>query len=303
MKKFINKLVLFFGLVVLTDILCGLCFDFLFAHAKSGSTERIAHIAEQTNEDILIFGSSRAVHHYDATMIEKSLGKSCYNCGFDGQGILLFYGLYQMINRRYRPKVIVYDIQPNFDYLKGDNIKYLKTLRPYYWNQKIRSYISDVDKIEAVKDVSSMYRYNGIGVQTLCDLSKARVNNIKGYQPSESKMVKEPIVDDKPFVHDEKLDTVKIHYMEKLIRECKENGTKLIFVISPLYKRTNSIEYEPIRKIAKANGIPFIDNTSFFGHNTEMSYFSDAVHLTKEGASVYTERFIDQIKPFVENYK
>lgn len=34
-----------------------------------------------------------------------------------------------------------------------------------------------------------------------------------------------------------------------------------------------------------------------------MSYFSDAVHLTKDGASVYTERFIEQIKPFVENYK
>ena len=207
MKKFINKLVLFFGLVVLTDILCGLCFDFLFAHAKSGSTERIAHIAKQTNEDMLIFGSSRAVHHYDATMIEKSLEKSCYNCGFDGQGILLFYGLYQMINRRYRPKVIVYDIQPNFDYLKGDNIKYLKTLRPYYWNQKIRSYISDVDKVEAVKDVSSMYRYNGIGVQTLCDLSIARVNNIKGYQPSESKNLKEPIVQDKTFDNHQNLHT------------------------------------------------------------------------------------------------
>lgn len=251
MKKFINRLVFFGGLVVLTDILCGLCFDFLFAHAKSGSTERVVHIAEQTNEDILIFGSSRAVHHYDATMIEKALGKSCYNCGFDGQGILLFYGLYQKISERYSPEVIIYDIQPNFDYLKGDNIKYLKTLRPYYWDKEIRSYISDVDRIEAVKDVSSMYRYNGISVQTLCDLSKARVNNIKGYQPSESKMVKEPVVDDNPFVPNEKLDTVKINYMKKFIRECKENGTRLIFVISPLYKRTNSIEYEPIKKNSK----------------------------------------------------
>ena len=59
----------------------------------------------------------------------------------------------------------------------------------------------------------------------------------------------------------------------------------------------------PIKKIAKANGVPFIDNTSFYGHNTEMNYFSDAVHLTKEGASVYTERFIEQIKPFIEERK
>lgn len=302
MKKYITKIAAFFGLVVLIDIFCGICFDFLFAKSKSGSTERISHIAEQTNEDVLIFGSSRAVHHYDATMIEKSLGISCYNCGFDGQGILLFYGLYQKIKKRYNPKVIVYDIQPNFDYLRGDNVKYLKTLRPYYWDEDIRSYISNVDKIEAVKDVSSMYRYNGIGVQTICDLSKKRGNNIKGYQPSKSKMVKEPIVDDAPLLKKENLDSVKMYYMEKFISECKKNGTKLIFVISPLYKRTNSIEYEPIKQMAMEKGIPFIDNTCFFGYNNEMNYFSDAVHLTQKGASVYTMRFAAQIKSILKIY-
>ena len=100
MKKFLIKLTIFLGVLVLADVACGLVMDSLFVRAKSGTSRRIAHIAEGTNEDILIFGSSRVVHHYISSIVEDSQGVSCYNCGLGSNGILLFYGFYQMISVR-----------------------------------------------------------------------------------------------------------------------------------------------------------------------------------------------------------
>lgn len=65
MKKFLLKLLLFAVLFVTVDKTAGLVATYLFDHAKSGATEKNKYIASRTNEDLLIFGSSRGVHHYD----------------------------------------------------------------------------------------------------------------------------------------------------------------------------------------------------------------------------------------------
>ena len=156
MKKFIDKLLVLVLLLVGLDICFGMVMDDMYQHAKSGTTSKSTYIANKTNEDVLIFGSSRAVHHYNPQIIEDSLGMSCYNCGYDGNGILLNYGYYQMIIERYAPKVIVYDVIGEFDFLPGDNLRFLKGLRPFYKNNMIREYIAGIDNIESIKDFSSL---------------------------------------------------------------------------------------------------------------------------------------------------
>ena len=73
--------------------------DYVVKNIEVGGRGRDNYICDKSVDDILIFGSSRAVHHYNSSMIEDSLGMSCYNCGDDGNGIILSYGRLSMISQ------------------------------------------------------------------------------------------------------------------------------------------------------------------------------------------------------------
>ena len=133
MKKFLIKIGIFFSFVLIFDVLSGKVFSFLVDHAKGGDNKRNNYICNEVKEDILIFGSSRALHHYNPIIISDSLKMSCYNCGQNGNGAILNYGRYQLICQRYHPKVLIYDVLADFDLLVGeDSHKYLGWIRAYY---------------------------------------------------------------------------------------------------------------------------------------------------------------------------
>lgn len=103
MKKFLLKVGFFFLALIIVDRALGMVFAYMGEHAKGGYVGHHVYVTDKTNEDILIFGSSRAIHHYNPQIISDSLGMTCYNCGQNGNGIVLFYGMWQMIKERYQP--------------------------------------------------------------------------------------------------------------------------------------------------------------------------------------------------------
>ena len=115
MKKFLLKVVLFLACVVIMDLVFGYGFSWLRSHAKGGSTANCEYIANRVEEDIIILGSSRATHHYIPQIIEDSLGMSCYNCGEEGNGVILAYGRLKMLTNRYKPQLILYEITSGYD--------------------------------------------------------------------------------------------------------------------------------------------------------------------------------------------
>lgn len=146
MKRFIAKVLFFFSLVVLMDITFGFVFSALRAYAKGGSTENCEYIDNRSTDDIIILGSSRATHHYVPQIIEDSLGVSCYNCGEEGNGIVLAYGRYKMLTGRYKSRLIIYEVTPGYDYGTNEpNTKYLGYLRPYYKKIGIKEIFDDFD--------------------------------------------------------------------------------------------------------------------------------------------------------------
>ena len=102
----------------------------------------------------------------------------CYNCGYDGNGIILNYGLYKMLSERYSPKVIIYEITSAFDLLKGDNKRFLKVMRPFYDRTGIDSIFFNVDETERFKNISRMYRYNSFFTQVFRDYLAPKNKNI-----------------------------------------------------------------------------------------------------------------------------
>ena len=63
---------------------------------------------ENTNAQVLIFGSSHAHRHYVPEVFEKTLKKTTYNAGAEGQQLLYHLAMQQMIVKRVKPEVIIF---------------------------------------------------------------------------------------------------------------------------------------------------------------------------------------------------
>lgn len=300
MKKFVFKLFLFFVLCFVMDQFFDFSARYLFDHAKSGSTEKNKYISDKTNEDILIFGSSRGVHHYDPQIIEDSLKMTCYNCAYDGCGIITAYGLLVALLEHYTPRVIIYDVMPVFDYLEsGSNNKYLGPLKLIYDKNGIDSIFINISPNEKWKMMSYMYRINSKLIVLLSENLMVRNQTIKGYLPRNEQMYYEPNIKE----HEEKIvyDKIKVFYLKRFISTCKNKGIKLVFFVSPSYKKTDDYQFKYIYKLAQHEGIPCISHYCDTSFVKNKNLFYDSVHMNQKGATEYTKMIISELKQILNS--
>lgn len=295
MKRHLLKIALFFLAIFLIDMATGLVFSRLTGCARGGDTARNEYICNKTSEDILVFGSSRAIHHYNPLIITDSLGLSCYNCGQDGNGAILNYGRYHLISQRYHPKVVIYDVMPLYDLLTGeDNHKFLGWLRPYYDSPGIDSVFAWVDPMEKYKMMSRMYRYNSRFLQILSDCVRpAQQDAMKGFQPLEGALDTMKLSPET--ITSIELDSLKVSCLKRMIDE--SDATRFVFVISPYWYGMDDRMIAPVRDFCREHGILLLDfsNDAKYVHND--SYFIDGVHLNARGADEFTRDLTKRLKP------
>ncbi len=299
MKRFLIKIGIFLVALIVADKAFGMLFSYMAENAKGGYVGHHKYITDKLAEDILIFGSSRAIHHYNPQIISDSLGMSCYNCGQDGNGIILFYGLWQMIKERYHPKMIIYDVSTTFDLYEGDsNQRYLGWLRSDYDRKGVKQIFSDVDPSEAIKMQSNLYRYNSKFLQVLTDYVHPIFHiGGDGFLPLKGEMDKLKVKESTSVSKQYKIDSLKIKYLNKFISEVTEtDSVKLFFVVSPSWYGSDSSDYQPLRDLCKKRNVMLVDYSGNrnFVHCDE--FFKDGVHLNAIGADTFTKELIRYIK-------
>lgn len=296
MKRFLIKVVIFFAVLVVVDKVSGYTFSYLSENAKGGYTGHYHYLVDKTNEDILVFGSSRAIHHYNPQIIADSLGLTCYNCGQNGNGIVLFYGWWKLISERYHPKMLIYDITNDFDLLQfEDNHKYLGWLKEAYDRDGIKDVFLRVDSTERFKMKSQMYRYNSKWHQIVADyIYPLYIVNDNGFYPLEGSIDSLRIRNNVDIYRPYQYDELKIEFLKKLVEEMGE--TKLVFVVSPTIYGQNVDQLKPVMDICREYNIPLYDysNDPKYAHNAE--YFKDGSHLNAVGADEFTKDFIKEYK-------
>lgn len=269
--------------------------DYMNAHAKGGETKQMYDLCMKDEYDILIMGSSRAHHHYVPQIIEDSLGMSCYNAGYDGNGIIMMYGIYQMIVNRYKPKLIIYDVEQAFDLneYKSDNncIRYLAALKPYYLRPGIDQIFKDVSQEEYYKTHSGLCRYNSVSIPLIVDYIFSRPMDVNGYSPLSGEMKKEPEKKLKNKVST--IDTLKLNYMHKFVDDVTARNIPLVLVYSPKYGADNSFKLQPIKDLCEFYNVPFVDyfaDSEFMSHK---EWFKEPMHLNDAGARMFTLRLVE----------
>ena len=298
MKKFIILLFALFTILAGIDIATGLVFDKLTLSAKRGYTGRNEFIADKLHDPVLVFGSSRSVHHYDPQVLADSLGVPCYNCGQDGMGIITFYGRFKLLTARYTPRLIIYDVTTDFDLRRNDNVTYLTWLKPYYNRPGIDSIFWHVEPTERVKMLSNMFRYNGKALQIITDNKPGDDNDdaLKGFVPLDGIMTYDKEEDATKTQVD--FDPVKLYYISRLVKDCSAKGIRLVFAISPLYNSVKQPDayLADFLTLARKQNVPVINHYYDARFATNKNLFQDTYHMNRSGAEIYTSILAHEIK-------
>lgn len=269
-----------------------------YANAKYGIIHRQEYCLHESEEDILIMGSSRAAHHYVPEIFTDSLGMSCYNCGSDGQCIYYTYALLSAyIERGSKPKMVICEVVPQDIEVSSSSTFNLdaaaERFAPVYGEFAcIDSLLQSKGWKSRVKLFSQAYRYNSKLVQVIkCNFIGETENN--GYEPlygtSQVGVIDDDVVGSSASIEQEKVESFR-----NLISLCRRNGINLVFAYSPTQSRRQSEGIAMAKSIAELSNVPFID-MSRDARFEDASLFKDGTHLNDTGARLYSEIIAEKI--------
>ena len=284
--------------VFLLDFAIGNTLKHYYFKETSGLHYRTTYSIDSTKADILVFGSSRANHHYVPEIFEDSLHMSFYNTGRDGNSILYSLAVFKSVIKRYTPKIVIIDLMPSELNYNLKNYDRLSCLQPYYFDHpEIQSIINLRGPYEKYKLLSVIYPYNSSLLAIIIgnmEINKKRKGDRKGYLPIYN-CIEDTILTGFENIPSH-LDTINIEALKYISNVCYTKNIHLFFVQSPLFAKVPpSLSTDLIVRIANEDNaffLNYINDTIFLDHPL---FFSDQSHLNDNGAKLFSGILVSKI--------
>lgn len=267
--------------------------------------------AGKINDEIVIYGSSRAVVQIDPIILSEVLNKSCYNLGIDGHNLWAQHFRHQeLLKHNVKPKTIIHSLDLTTLSGRGDLFNAEQFLPYMQRNSSVESFIKNYPVYSYLDYRIPAIRYRGNAVAILHALKllfgkqPENTGRIKGYEgqnvewnndfaTAKSKM-------DNYWVS---LDSSAINLFNNYLKKSRDENINIIFVYTPQFiegqkfvKNKDEVT-EVFMELARRYNIPFMDYS-----NDSISYnrslFYNTGHLNKKGATLFTTKFGNDLKAF-----
>ena len=107
----------------------------------------------------------------------------------------------------------------------------------------------------------------------MMDNKKPLRKNINGYVPLEGQMTYEPVLQETGTTSACEIDPLKLYYLERLIKDCRDSRISLVFMASPQYKNTDASAFKPLMELCQRYHVPFINHYTDTTFNNKREYF------------------------------
>ncbi len=294
------KLIKFVVFILAIDFLLGTFAKHIFFSQETGKYARATHAIQETEADVLIFGSSHAHRHYIPNLFEELLQKTCYNAGAEGQQLLYHTVLQQMILKRTQPELIILNIDKDFLFTSQEAYDRLGDLHPYYeeHREELKPILGLKSKLVDVKLFFKSYQTNSTIVHAIRYYLSPQVD-YKGYRPLQGEANPDQKLQDDIKILSNEIDPNFESALYRFIETARNKDVKLVFVTSPkLYRvdTSNNASFNRIKEIAKEKNVMFIDFFNAEEFLKQYELFHDPSHLNHNGAKKFNTLIIDQIK-------
>jgi len=314
-SKFFGRLLLFLLLLLAVDFLLGNALRLLFFNQKKGQIAQATYSIDSANEDILIFGSSRAVRHYNPRIIADITSLTCYNVGRDGQRIPFYCAVQELALQRKKPKLIILDM--NATELTVDPSKFLKLtlLLPYCKNHpELVKYIEEISRFERYKLYSQVYPFNSyLFIMLFNALFEEKIEaDDFGFQPlkrtlseeqAEKLIQKKITADHRNSAINQLIDPKSVAYFNQFLKLASSENIKTLVVISPELDQESKLLKSQIGDICKNySNVEFIDYSTSVKYHAQNEKFADLFHLNEIGANEFSSELAQYIQKNVRNH-
>ncbi len=296
-RKFFVRLFILVVIFFVIDFAIGKTLKHFYFKQSSGYQYRLTYVIDRAKEEALVFGSSRANHHYVPAVFQDSLKLPFYNAGVDGQFILFEGALVRCVLSRYSPKYVVLDFNADEFVYSERSYDMLADLLPYYpehYNE-LNSIIDLKSKYEKVKLLSKMYPFNSVVLTIMMgnlESNKKRKEDDRGYVPLTGRID----YNVKPSVIKEgNIDSNKINAFKDLISRCKNSGVKVFVVVSPYFEAVEQSSINLGSQIANEMNVPFWDYSNDTSFIRRKELFKDVIHLNDSGAIIFSQKVVQRI--------
>ena len=286
MPRSAKYLLLFTALFFVADFSTGLLMDRVFPGITFGTYGKV-NKSLVAGEEVLIFGSSRAEHHYDPEIITRETGKSCYNTGLGGFGLFYNYALFKELVNDHHPDIVILDLSPNVVVDPNTYMK-LNIFMPYYFDYPAFREIIRLDPdFSRFKTWFRTYVYNS----TLYDLFRGKLRGDRqgnGYKGLTEEM-NTAAYRRKTLSAEESMDDIKKKYLEEFIDIAREHKIRLICIVSPTYEKfdVNDRIIGELKDMITEKGVEFYDFSAFDSIYQKPLYFKDQLHLNTKGVEIF----------------
>lgn len=295
-KNNIIKLVSCVLLILVADRLVGVFMTHAVNNARNGLLYEDKYKLIQAKPSVVIFGSSRANHHYNTGIIQNALGVKTINYGRDGSGIFFYYIALKTLLKYHVPQLVILDIKPG-EFETANNAYQLGALYPLIDKLDVSTAdLNAVSPYERVKLFFYTYRFNNQFFETLASARGPLEDTglISGFSPL-------PVANNilvKRYITSAAVDTALPGYFNDIIQLCKSRKIRLVVCTSPIYGHyIYEASLAETDSICRRNGIVYLNyaNNAFLTFNGDV--FSDEAHLNSKGADIFTNDFVARIKP------
>ncbi len=304
MKKLIIYLISTLLVVVVIDVIFGLSMQSYLKHYKlPGDYRSIDYVVNEAKEDVIIIGSSVALHSIIPTIVEDSLKLTCYNGAANGQQLPYYETMIGYILKRYSPKMIILGITPDVCSFPGVGERY-NILVPYYkrGNQYLDSCMESTMSFGSLFLKSNLIRYNSIWWRILLYHFISPDNQGKnGFVGKDAPRVLPTLTETKM---DQPMLKEREEQMKQIINDCKKHSVKIVICLPPQY--TKFVGPNPCAKSLESlcveNHISFLDDSQDSVFLLHPEWFHDNLHLNEKGAELYTKQFVKELKKSLYAY-
>jgi len=305
--KFLGKLLVLILLIGVLDLVIGSLVEYLFFRQGNNWYSATTYAINEADEDILIFGSSRANHHYIPEILSSKTGFSCYNAGCDGQSLFYDYALFKSVLARRKPEKVILDLSKFTLYFDQYHYDRLSHLYPYYRdNADLRQVVDLKDRSGRYVRLSKLYTYNSTILVILKSFVRPRTDE-NGYipYPNDHMMDSSEISNDSlgidmylGYMAEERLDENKINILNRFIDEAYQAGVDLYIIESPyffLQKDTDNESLMKIREILEEKKARYFNFSNHEIFSLDPELFGDGQHMNQSGAEIYSKIIADLI--------
>lgn len=307
LRHLLRRSLILFAILFAADRLIGAGLEQLFFKQNHGDDAVTRYTLDSTKEALLIFGSSRASHHYDTRLLADELAMSVYNCGRDEMGLTYAAAVLPIVYQRYSPKYIILELLPtelaergkalSESHIAGVLLPFAPRF-PALWPT-----IAYAGKDQIYKAaISKIYPYNSLlGSMIQNTYTHIGHHTDRGYEPLyktiDTSIYKQSIWES--FDKSSTPDAALVRRFADLLDAVAAKGTKIMVVISPFYfphPLEGNKSYELLKRISLSHGAGFMDFTADPRFLLRPHLFNDDVHLNDSGARMYSRIIADTLR-------